>query len=213
MTARVAILCPSRYEYAALDRHRLARRRVPVLLSGMGKVRAVIGCHRLISDHAELERIVLVGFAGALSPALSAGDVVEPVEMIEQDYRAEPFETFPNRIRRKGARLLGEASADVLMLTQDRFLTENPYRGGPLERRYRRICCDMESYAVAAFCRQTGLECSIVKIVSDSADADADRDFLRACRELSPQLNRVTLQSVERLEVLRRSGRAAVKKA
>ncbi|MCG3176404.1 MAG: 5'-methylthioadenosine/S-adenosylhomocysteine nucleosidase [Candidatus Omnitrophica bacterium] len=209
----VAVLCPSRYEYAALDRARLAERGVTVLLSGMGKVRAAIGCHRLTALRPGLKHIVLVGFAGGLTASLGVGDVVEPLEVIEQDYCAEPFEEFPNSIRRKGGRLLGSVSVDALMLTQDRFLTENPHRGGPLERRHPRISCDMESYAVAAFCRETGLGCSIIKIVSDSADANADHDFLKACRELSPKLNRIVQEAVEKLGARRSAVRAPKKRA
>lgn len=197
--APLGILCPSRFEYEALDRKRLQRRGVPVLATGMGKVRAAIGCHRLLKAHPSLRHILLIGYAGALTDPLAVGDVVEPDAYIEQDYCAEPFERFPNRIRRSGPRLLGKASVDTLMLTQDRFLTENPHKSGPLARRHRRISCDMESYAVAAFCRTTGVGCSVVKIVSDRADAQADHDFLKACRELAPKLDRTIASAVDAL--------------
>lgn len=197
--AALGVLCPSRFEYEALDRRTLRRRRVPVLATGMGKVRSVIGCHRLLKAYPRLERILLIGYTGALTDTLEVGDVVEPSAYIEQDYYAEPFEKFPNRIRREGPRLLGRASVDTLMLTQDRFLTENPHKKGPLARRHRRISCDMESYAVAAFCRAAGVGCSVVKIVSDRADAQADHDFLRACRRLAPKLDRTILSAVDTL--------------
>lgn len=197
--APLGILCPSRFEYEALDRTALRRRGVPVLATGMGKVRAAIGCHRLLKAHPGVRHVLLIGYAGALTDPLTVGDIVEPSAYIEQDYCAEPFEKFPNRIQRGGPRLLGRTSVDTLMLTQDRFLTENPHKSGPLARRYRRISCDMESYAVAAFCRTARIGCSVVKIVSDRADAHADHDFLKACRHLAPKLDRTIASAVDAL--------------
>ena len=43
-------------------------------------------------DKPHLKSIFLVGFAGALTPSLKIGDVVEPSTFIEQDYNAEPLE-------------------------------------------------------------------------------------------------------------------------
>ena len=82
------------------------------------------------------------------------------------------------------------------MLTQDRFLKENPYRGGPYAKKYKTLACDMESYAVAYFCKEARLRFASLKLISDSADHAADHDFLKACRDLSPKLNRVVLQAV-----------------
>jgi nucleoside phosphorylase len=196
----VGIICPSRFEYDVLRRDRLSRRRAELVLSGMGKLRTLHACHALKQKHKSLRWILLVGFAGGLTPSLKIGDVIEPDVFIEQDYFAEPFEKFPNRIAKKGggAKLLGK-SLTALMLTQDRFLTENPYRNSPYARRFQRIACDMESYAVAYFCKMAKLNYSVVKLISDSADEKADKDFLKSCRRLSPKLNRIALQAVDRI--------------
>ena len=134
----------------------------------------------------------MIGFAGSLSKGLEIGDVVEPALFIEQDYNAEPFEKFPNRIRRKGKRLLTE-SVDGVMLTQDKFLKENPYLHSS-QKGFKNLACDMESYAVVHFCEKRNIRYAVAKIISDRADSTADHDFLKACRELSPKLNRITLE-------------------
>ena len=127
---------------------------------------------------------------------MKIGDVVEPRLFVEQDYNAEPFEKFPNSIRRKNPRAYFNGSKDALMLTQDRFLTSNPYQAGPYAKKFSAIACDMESYAVAHFCEEFKLDYAAIKIISDVADENADHDFLKACRELSPKLNRLVLDAV-----------------
>lgn len=191
----IGIICPSIFEYKALDRKKLSRQGSVLICSGMGKLRAAGACFKLLKKNPHLRFILLIGFAGGLTKNLSVGDVIEPRTFIEQDYNAEPFEKFPNLIRRKKSAAYWKGSKNALMLTQDRFLTKNPYQNGPYAKKYGTICCDMESYAVAHFCKSFGLDYAVVKLVSDVADENADHDFLKACRELSPKLNRVVLET------------------
>ena len=190
----LGIVCPSRFEYDALDLKILSAEGASVVLSGMGKVRAATGCARLRQENPSLRSVLLLGFAGGLS-GLAVGDAIEPRVFIEQDYNAEPFEAFPNMLENPAPPLL-EETRDALILTQDRFLTENPYKDSAYARRYPRIACDMESYAVAYFCREAGLRFAVLKLISDAADATADHDFLKACKTLSPKLNRLALEAV-----------------
>ena len=192
----IGVLCPSSFEYKALDLARLKKAGASAELSGMGKLRSLLGALRLYEKHPDLRGILLVGFAGGLTPDLSVGDVVEPHVFIEQDYCAEPFEKFPNRIELRGRRKLVSSSVKAVMLTQDRFLTENPYKGKALHGA-RTLACDMESYAVAKFCLEKKIRFAAVKLVSDVADENASHDFLAACRRLAPKLNRTVLAAVK----------------
>jgi nucleoside phosphorylase len=194
---RIGVVCPSRFEYEALRGLAVAAH-ASVILSGMGKVRSVIGCHELCKQHPNIQHLLLIGFAGGLA-GLAVGDVIEPKLVIEQDYCAEPFEKFPNQIRMPGPRLI-QGSYDGTLLTQDRFLTQNPYANSPLAKRHKRLACDMEGYGVASFAKKSKLRCSIVKIISDAADETADHDFLKACRTLRPKLRSTLSQALSRLE-------------
>jgi len=193
----IGIICPSQFEYEALDRKTLQEKHVALVTSGMGKLRASHACFMLREEHPDLEAILLIGFAGALTPNLKIGDVIEPNTFIEQDYNAEPLEKFPNQIQKARPTQLLPESRDAVMLTQDKFLKENPYRDGPYAEKFKHLACDMESYAVAFFCRVAQIDCAVVKLISDCADETADHDFLKACQELSPKLNRVVLQAVD----------------
>lgn len=194
--ARTGVICPSRFEHEAV--RDLARGLgAPMVVSGMGKVRSVGAVHRLHRDHPSLERVLLIGFAGGLS-GLKIGELIEPDRVIEQDYCAEPFEKFPNRIRLEEPKIL-TGSRRAALLTQDRFIKGNPYAGSKEAVRYPRLACDMEGYAVAWSARELGLGCHIVKLISDEADSDADHDFLKACTELKPRLRSTLLACLQKL--------------
>ncbi|MBP9733967.1 MAG: hypothetical protein KBD07_06320 [Candidatus Omnitrophica bacterium] len=193
----VGVICPSIFEYDALKNLTL-QSHAAVILSGMGKVRAAWGVQELKRRHPTLRNILLIGFAGGLR-GLVMGDLIEPRRVIEQDYCAEPFEKFPNQVLLKGRGLV-RGSKSAALLTQDRFLTSNPYRaGGPPGARHSRLACDMEAYAVAWTAQKLGTSCSIVKLISDEADSNADHDFLKACTQLRPRLQSVLTEAIHSL--------------
>ena len=192
----IGVICPSAFEYEMLNVDWPAMG-AQVVLSGMGKLRALEACHKLNYKN-DLRAILLLGFAGSLSDSLDIGDVIEPSVFIEQDYNVEPFEIFPNQVLMTREKLLAE-SKKAALLTQDRFLKENPYRGSKMETRYGALACDMEAYAVAYFGKTHGISCSVVKLISDRADDTAEHDFLKACRELAPKLNRVVSEALEEM--------------
>lgn len=197
----VGVICPSVFEYEAL-RSLTLQSHAAVILSGMGKVRAAWGVQEIKRRHPKLRHILLIGFAGGLR-GLKMGDLIEPRRVIEQDYCAEPFEKFPNQVLLKGPGLV-RGSKSAALLTQDRFLTTNPYRdGGPAGARHARLACDMEGYSVAWTAKQLRMSCSIVKLISDEADSSAEHDFLKACTQLRPRLQSVLTDAVRSLSVSR----------
>ena len=208
----IGVICPSQFEAKALNRRALGPG-VVLTVSGMGKVRALYACARLAATHPRLTGILLIGFAGALTRNLRIGDVIEPHAFIEYDYNAEPFEKFPNTIRRRAWQPLLPGSCQAVMLTQDRFLTANPFGRGKDAARYRTLACDMESYAVAYFCEQMRVPYGVVKLISDVADANADHDFLAACTTLAPQLTSLTRQASDALRQRPRVARRRVARA
>ncbi len=190
----IGVICPSTFEYDVLHHSHIEDTGVKLIHSGMGKLRAAWACHELFSRD-KAEGVLLIGFAGGLTRDLSIGDVVEPHTFIEQDYFAEPFEKFPNKVVSVHGPLV-DGSVKATMLTQDRFLTENPYKDSAVGP----TACDMESYAVAHFCQKSGRRYHVVKLISDVADENADHDFLKACRELSPKLNRIVKESIASMQ-------------
>ena len=98
------IVCPSIFEYRFLRSVKLNAKHAKLVLSGMGKLRALHACHELLRNYPKLDRILLVGYAGSLSNALRVGDLIEPDTFIEQDYDARPFEPFPHTVQFSGTK-------------------------------------------------------------------------------------------------------------
>lgn len=176
----------------------LDRRKAVMILSGMGKVRAMEACHRLLSDHPGLRHLLLVGYAGGLS-GLKVGDRIEPDVFVEYDFDARPFEPFPHLVRSRSPILL-HGSKRAALITQDRFLTDNPFRGTQMARKYPRMACDMEAYAAAYFSKMNAIPLTVLKYISDEADPSAEHDFIKACKELSGPLMESVRQAVEILD-------------
>ena len=204
----IGILCPSAFEYRALRSLKFSKKAVSLRLSGMGKVRVLYACHLLRLRHPKLKAILLVGFAGGLTSDLKVGDLIEPGLFVEYDYDARPFERYPHVIKKSGPRSQGvrlfKEARDAVMLTQDRFLKENPFRGNPksalVSGKKKPLACDMESYALAYFCENSKIKYSAVKLISDVADAQADHDFLKACRALAPKFRKTVLEALCRMQ-------------
>ncbi|MFT5207421.1 MAG: nucleoside phosphorylase [Candidatus Omnitrophota bacterium] len=195
----IGIICPSTFEFDHLNIVNQDAD-IDIICSGMGKVRAALACHHLVNRNTQLDYILLIGFAGALSPTLAIGDLIEPTNFIEQDYNAEPLESFPNRVKRAPFKKLHSEAKDAVMLTQDRFLTHNPYTDLASQPGYESIACDMESYAVAYCSQELKIPFSALKFISDNADSDADHDFLGNCERLAPKFNATVNEAIQTIQ-------------
>ncbi len=191
----IGIICPSVFEYRYIRSLKLPTQKATIVRSGMGKIRALDACYRLKIAHPRLKRILLIGYAGGLS-GLKVGDLIEPGTFFEYDYDARPLEPYPHTLRLKQPKLFSH-SRRAAILTQDRFLTSNPLKGTPLGKQYPVMACDMESYSVAYFSKKTGIPVSIFKLISDEADANAEHDFLKACKDLSTELKACVQQAID----------------
>ncbi len=58
----------------------------------------------------------------------------------------------------------------------------------------------MEAYAVVWTAKKIGLNSSVLKLISDEADASADHDFLKACTGLRPRLQSILIEAIAHLE-------------
>ena len=158
-----AIVVPSEFESKVITH--------PHHVSGMGKIRATCAVYDLASKG--YKEITLVGFCGGIKN-VSVGEVVMPTYFLEADYNVSPLEVYPNLI----------GIGNCLMISQDKFLTNNPY-----DFECEKIVTDMESYAMAYACQHLGIEFKCVKIVSDIVGSNSHVDFLESCNKYSGLLN------------------------
>jgi adenosylhomocysteine nucleosidase len=149
---------------------------LPVLVTGVGKVRAASSLAAVISRQRP-SRIINLGTAGALREGLAGTQVVGRV--LQHDFDDETV--FSLTGSHFGAPI--ELGAGPVLASGDVFVS-----GGDARRRLaaQADLVDMEGYAVALVARNFGLEATLVKEVSDEAGADAGktwRESLDACAE------------------------------
>jgi adenosylhomocysteine nucleosidase len=175
---------------------------VALLLCGCGKVNAALSA-TLLAGHAKVERLLLTGVSGGLAKGLQMGDLVIGKSFIQHDMDARPlfpqyeipFEGFSQidaepELRhllagaarqmlasRRPAGLENSEIYEGLIVSGDQFLSSNEERMRVLKTLPFATCVDMESAAVAQVCLASHLPLGVMRIISDSADANAHTDF------------------------------------
>ncbi|HWW79619.1 MAG TPA: hypothetical protein VNY82_08475 [Steroidobacteraceae bacterium] len=137
-------------------------------VSGMGAAAAARSAEALIEEGATA--LASWGMAGGLDPALAAGTIFLPSEVVSPDGAA--LETAHDWCER-----LGAALAALRPVTKGRLLTSRTAIGTPADkatlfRKTGAAAVDMESLAVAEVARSHQLPFIAVRVIVDSA-ADA----------------------------------------
>ena len=142
----------------------------PVLVTGVGKVRAGVAVARVLASGVVPARVVNVGTAGGLTDGLTG--TVEVGSVLQHDYDDEALHAITGRHDGPPLDLDTPAGAGAgpTLATGDLFVA-----GGERRDRVARIAdlVDMEGYAVAAAAREFGVPVRLIKHVSDPADDDA----------------------------------------
>ena len=138
---------------------------VDVVLTGIGKVAAAVSVSAAIAERRP-SFVLNVGTAGALRDGLEGAHVIGRVVEHDVDHAALG--------RLIGEDLSGEVVLDptspITLATGDAFVADPGLR---LALAARADLVDMEGYAIARACERAGVECRMVKVVSDAADAGA----------------------------------------
>jgi adenosylhomocysteine nucleosidase len=131
-----------------------------VVITGMGAVNAERSVREAIHLH-RAAHVFTCGFAGALDPDLTVGDVVCATE----------YPHTRERLLRAGARLARFHCATRIAVTaqEKRVLRESTGADA----------VEMESGVIATACRELGVPCTTVRVISDAADKDLPLDFNR----------------------------------
>ena len=142
---------------------------LPVLITGVGKVRAASAVARLLATQAPAY-VVNIGTAGGRRHGLDG--VHEVGTVIQHDFASAAIEAVtgigfgpPLRLRSDG----------LTLATGDQFVAGGPVREALAAQA---DLVDMEGYAVAVACLEAGVVARLVKLVSDDADEHALRSWV-----------------------------------
>jgi len=162
------LVCFALKEEAAPFRRRAAQRPgVFTLITGMGRERAGLAVRDFLGMGAAVapSRVFTCGFAGGLHPDGRSGEVIFEI--------AGPDAALNAALR---AKLLAAGAKPGTFFCADRIAIT------AAEKRRLRAetgadAVEMESAAIHAVCRERGLPCATVRVISDAADEDLPLDF------------------------------------
>lgn len=164
----ITLVCFALEEEAVLFR-RLVRDRsdVEILITGIGRKNAETAAGKVLAlDNPKC--VFTCGFAGGLDPALAVGDVV-----------FETAEAVPSE------KLAATGAKAAKFLCSDHIATTAVVKA-KLRRTTGADAVEMESEAIHALCRERGIPCATVRVVSDTAHEDLPLDFNQLAK---PDLN------------------------
>ena len=133
--------------------------RVEVLLTGIGPANAERTIQRALRE-AKPCCVFTCGFAGALNSSLAVGDVVFGKSVSPQ---------MAQQLQAAGAKQASFISTDRVVITSAEKLA--------LYREKAADAVEMESAVIERICRESGIECVVLRAISDGACEDLPLDF------------------------------------
>ena len=153
---------------------------LPVLVTGVGKVRAAAALASLLARQRP-SRVINLGTAGGLREGMRGTQVVGRVE--QHDFEDEKI--FGLTGEHFGAAIELGVSGPVLG-SGDSFVDSAATRAGLVARGIDLV--DMEGYAIAFTAHQFGLPVTLVKEISDPADEGAAKTWRESVDDCAERL-------------------------
>ena len=139
---------------------------VALVCCGMGRERAQAGARSALHT-CRAQGVIALGFAGAASPRLAAGDVVLPEEVVADEEGLGPIRPDEELLSRASSAL----ESTPLQFHQGRLLTAAKALGAQEKRSAgegRHVSAvDMETYWIAREAREAGVPFLAVRAISD----------------------------------------------
>ena len=157
------LVCFALKEEATAFRKGIARGDLVTLITGIGASNAEATLRKFLAEHSP-HGIFTCGFAGGLNPELKLGDVV--------------FSTDNDLLARK----LATAGAIPATFHCAASIATTAAEKTKLRRTTGADAVEMESGAIQSLCRERGISCATVRVISDAAGEDLPLDFNRLAK-------------------------------
>ena len=193
---------------------KLSGKDVVVAQCGIGKVFAAICAQTMILNFG-VTHIINTGVAGTLSEKLSILDVAIADGVVQHDMDTSPIGdpvgliSGINKIVLPTSEKMARAASDVageigikhalgIIASGDQFIS-NIDRKRYIVDNFGAIACEMEGAAIGHVCYVNGVECLIVRAISDSASGEATMEYPEMVALAAKQSIKMTEKILERI--------------
>ena len=151
---------------------------ITILHTGIGRQNAEKSLREFLATHSP-KLVLTCGFAGGLNPDLKLGEVV--FEIIPSSSRRESAQTgIGNQLEPIYVgcynKLIAAGATPVKFFCADRIATTIAEKKA-LRASAGADAVEMESAAIHAVCRERGIPCATVRVISDTANENLPLDF------------------------------------
>lgn len=193
---------------------KLSGKDVVVAQCGIGKVFAAICAQTMILNFG-VTHIINTGVAGTLSEKLSILDVAIADGVVQHDMDTSPIGdpvgliSGINKIVLPTSEKMAKAAADVasemgvkhacgIIASGDQFISCTDRKRYIVDN-FGAIACEMEGAAIGHVCYVNGVECLIVRAISDSASGEATMEYPEMVALAAEQSRKMTEKILERI--------------
>jgi adenosylhomocysteine nucleosidase len=190
---------------------RLGKQKVILMETGIGGKQASSAVARL-AKRFDVKALFSIGYAGAVDPALKAGDLLLPGAVVRLE-GLEEKETYEAdaALHRLALTIAGRGRGGVCKIaTTDRFIPETERKREIFEKTRARAI-EMESSAIAEAASRLGIPVAFVRAISDEADFDLSSwgDYFLTARRAGSGAQDMARQGAELLAVTEAFNRRA----
>lgn len=179
---RTGIICALYFEAAALTPGKPPPQQ-PVeldeqtllIVSGMGRERAKLAARKLLEEN--VERLICFGSAGALSPELEPGDVIQAEEVLGRGRKYAVNTFLPGPARQRLAQQNITVRTGPLACVDEEIAATGAKQA--LFRQTGALAADMESAGILDAAQHAGVPVSVLRVITDSADMALPAAMLR----------------------------------
>ena len=186
---------------------------VVVVRSGVGKVNAAMCAEALILNY-EPELVINTGVAGALTGRLRIGDIAVARDLVQHDVDTSAFGdpfglvSTVNRLEFPCAEWAVEGLLDAIaaqkplrgvavrIATGDQFINDGAVKKRIVDR-FGADVCEMEGCAIAQVCFINGVDCAVIRAISDATDGAHVEDYGRFCAIAAEHSARILMKFLE----------------
>ncbi len=151
---------------------------ITILLTGIGRQNAEKSLREFLATHSP-KLVLTCGFAGGLNPELKLGNVIFEISNRRDEFHESQTEKESGDLIRDSslrAHLLASGATPAKIFCADRIATTVAEKK-KLRAETGADAVEMESTAIHAVCRERGIPCATVRVISDTASEDLPLDF------------------------------------